>query len=115
MVPPPPPPIEKAAKNVFQATTGISATSPADFVTSTGVLPSGAIPDSAGVALHQEGGEKSVDPYAAESHSRLVNVQSTPSGRGSELDEGVEDTVWLHCEVTDSGIGIPGEKVQEQQ
>ncbi|KAG0612313.1 hypothetical protein M758_6G017900 [Ceratodon purpureus] len=107
VVPPPPPSIEKAAKNVFQATTGISAASPIDFGTSSAVPPSGPKPNSAGVASYQDVREKSVGSNAAEILSRLANAQSTPAGRGSEMDEGVEDTVWLHCEVTDSGIGIP--------
>jgi len=114
VVPPPPPSIERAAKNVFQATIGISATAPADSVPSSGVLPGGSRPNSVGVALHQEVGDRPGDPYAAESIPRLISVQSTPVGRGSEVDEEVEDTVWLHCEVTDSGIGIPGELVQVQ-
>lgn len=114
VVPPPPPSIERAAKNVFQATIGISATAPADYVTSSGVLPGGSRPNSAGVALHQEASDMSGDPFARDSNPRLISVQSTPPCRGSEVAEEFEDTVWLHCEVTDSGIGIPGELVQVQ-
>lgn len=114
VVPPPPPSIERAAKNVFQATIGISATAPADCVTSSGVSPGGSRANSAGVALHQEVGDRSGDPSAAQSNPRLISVQSTPTCRESEMDGEVEDTIWLHCEVSDSGIGIPGELVQVQ-
>lgn len=109
VVPPPPPSIERAAKNVFEATTGISATAPADFVCSSGDLPGGSRPNSAAVILHQQVGGRSGDLYTDESNPGLTGVQSTPTGRGSEVDGGVTDTVWLHCEVSDSGIGIPGE------
>ena len=115
VVQPPPPSIEKAAKNVFQATTAwISAAAPVDFVTSTEVMSGSSKPNSAEVALHDAVDEKSVDSYATENNPRLANAQTTPADRGSQTDA-VEDTVWLQCEVTDSGIGIPGEKVEEHQ
>lgn len=108
VVPPPPPSIERAAKNVFEATIGLTATTPADCVTSADALPGGLRANTAGKASNEGVTDRDGDPFASESNPRLSSEQSTTTCRGSEV-EGVEDTVWLHCEVTDSGIGIPGE------
>lgn len=109
VVPPPPPSIERAAKNVFEATIGLTATTPADCVTSSDALPGGSRANSAGISSIEEVSDRAGDLSASESNPRLTGEQSTTTCRGSEAEEEVEDTVWLHCEVTDSGIGIPGE------
>lgn len=115
VVPPPPPSIERAAKNVFHAATGISATALSHLAPSTGTLPGSPIPSSSLMASHHEASETAVNLNSTGNNLHPSSVQSTPDREEPAVDEGVEDTVWLLCEVSDSGIGIPGELIQEHQ
>lgn len=107
VVPPPPPSIERAAKNVFHAATGISATALSHLAPSTGTLPGSPIPSSSLMASHHEASETAVNLNSTGNNLHPSSVQSTPDREEPAVDEGVEDTVWLLCEVSDSGIGIP--------
>ncbi|XP_024390977.1 histidine kinase 5 isoform X2 [Physcomitrium patens] len=107
VVPPPPPSVERAAKNVFQAATGISATASGHSVPSTEISSGGSRPNSSPVTSNHEAGETSGDVHATDSNSPLTSVQSIAECGELAVGEGVEDAVWLLCEVSDSGIGIP--------
>lgn len=111
VVPPPPPSVERAAKNVFQAATGISATASGHSVPSTEISSGGSRPNSSPVTSNHEAGETSGDVHATDSNSPLTSVQSIAECGELAVGEGVEDAVWLLCEVSDSGIGIPGEPI----